>query len=500
MELTATVQETRQHVRTQVALLFGLVFLIAAGLMAYSQTMAFTWDEGFHIITAQMILRGRRPYLDFLFPQTDLNAYWNAGWMRLFGESWRVIHTAATLCTVGALALMTDYMYRRAPAIGWRLAATVCVVVTFGLNAIIMEFGTLGQAYGFCLLMEVIAFRFVIRAVESPGWLFAALAGFFASAAAGGSLLTSFVAPVMLIWMLIYNQAGKRAAKLIAFLIAVVIPFTPMLYPFAQNPKLVRFSIIDYDLIYRQVQWSGAIAHDVGVLLSWVNSGQAVLLLLLGAAGLLYVHFQSGWSRARRAEVYLCVWLAAAIAALISSAHPTFGRYYLLCVPFLTVPAAIGLYSVTARLYRAERPWPAVALVAFIFVVAAAAELWSERGNMTWPYMETVAQKVDEVTPRGASLLADEHLYFLTKRMPPSGMELWDSHKLEMKNLAGWAHFLPWSVIKQQLRAGVYVTAETCHDEPTRDLGPQVFEHHADMDDCDVYWTPKPQPAAATAQ
>ena len=66
--------------------------LIAAALVLYSQTKAFAWDEGFHILAAQLILHGKRPYLDFVFSQTPLNAYWNAGWMALLGESWRVPH------------------------------------------------------------------------------------------------------------------------------------------------------------------------------------------------------------------------------------------------------------------------------------------------------------------------------------------------------------------------------------------------------------------------
>jgi hypothetical protein len=493
LEIIGEVNETGQRTRAHAALLCGLITLIAAGLLVYAQTMAFAWDEGFHVLTAQLILRGKRPYLDFLFPQTALNAYWNAAWMRVFGESWRVIHSVAALCTTAALALMAEYMYRRAPAAGWRLAATLSMLITFGLNVLIVEFGTLGQAYGYCLLATVIAFRFAVVAVRRPGVLFAAIAGLFAGAAAGGSLLTCWEAPVMLIWLLIYNQAGKRIPKLIAFCTGVAIAFLPLLALFAQDPRRVRFSVIDYDLIYRQVQWNGAIPHDIDVMLSWVNSGQAVLLLLLASAGFLFTHYQSGWTRARRAEVYLCIWTAVATAFLICSAHPTFGRYFLLTVPFLSVPAAIGLYAITSRLYRPDRPYPALGVVAFIFLVALGAELMNERDNMSWPYMESVARQVDQVTPRGATLLADEHVFFITKRMPPSGMELWDSHKLEMTNLMKWGHFLPWSVIRRQLRAGVYVTAETCHDEATRELGPEVFEHHADMDACDVYWTPNPQ-------
>src|SRR5215467_11313721 len=75
--------------------LCGIISLLAACLLAYSQTSAFAWDEGFHLLAAQLIKSGRRPYLDFCFPQTPLNAYWNALWMTVFGESWRTAHAVA---------------------------------------------------------------------------------------------------------------------------------------------------------------------------------------------------------------------------------------------------------------------------------------------------------------------------------------------------------------------------------------------------------------------
>src|ERR1051326_6594421 len=87
-------------------LLAGVVALLAAGLMIYSQTDAFTWDEGFHLLTAQLITRGKRPYLDFNFSQTPLNAYWNAFWMLVFGQSWRTAHAVASLMTTAATALI----------------------------------------------------------------------------------------------------------------------------------------------------------------------------------------------------------------------------------------------------------------------------------------------------------------------------------------------------------------------------------------------------------
>lgn len=69
--------------------------LILAGLLVYSQTWSFVWDE----------------------------AYWNAGWMRMFGQSWRVSHALAALLTAGAALLTGDFILTRFPVPRWRLAA-----------------------------------------------------------------------------------------------------------------------------------------------------------------------------------------------------------------------------------------------------------------------------------------------------------------------------------------------------------------------------------------
>ena len=43
---------------------YGACAVLATGLMLYAQTWAFTDDEGFHLLAAQLIKGGMRPYLD----------------------------------------------------------------------------------------------------------------------------------------------------------------------------------------------------------------------------------------------------------------------------------------------------------------------------------------------------------------------------------------------------------------------------------------------------
>src|SRR3954467_13359437 len=126
----------------------GALTLIAAVLVSYSQIGAFAWDEGFHILIAQLIAHGKRPYLDFVFSQTPLNAFWNAGWMTIFGESWRVSHAVAALCSAAAVSLTSWFVLRRFPVPEWRLPGALIAAVLAGLNVLVVRFGGLAQAYG----------------------------------------------------------------------------------------------------------------------------------------------------------------------------------------------------------------------------------------------------------------------------------------------------------------------------------------------------------------
>jgi len=147
-------------------IVWALVAVVAAVLGVYAQTRAFAWDEGWHLVAAQSIGRGKLPYLDFCFPQTPLNAFWNAGWMRVFGETWRTAHGVAGAMTALAVLLTAGYLLRRFPEPGWRLAASVTGVCIFGLNIMVVEFGTIAQAYALCLFLIVSAFLFTVAAVD----------------------------------------------------------------------------------------------------------------------------------------------------------------------------------------------------------------------------------------------------------------------------------------------------------------------------------------------
>src|SRR5579872_6364191 len=119
-------------------LLAAVAALTTAGLLVYSQTHAFGWDEGYHLLAAQLIRAGKVPYLDFCFPQTPVAAYWNAAWMSLFGEGWRVVHALSALCASGAALLAAGFVLRRFPVLGWRAAGAFATAVLIAANTTVV--------------------------------------------------------------------------------------------------------------------------------------------------------------------------------------------------------------------------------------------------------------------------------------------------------------------------------------------------------------------------
>ena len=361
-----------------------------------------------------------------------------------------------------------------------------------GLNILIVDYGTIGQAYGFCLFMTVAAFRLAVASAERGSLWLAVAAGLFAAAGPAGSLLTTWVCPVLGVYLFLRNANGSRWAKVAAFAVGAMVPFLPMLWLFVRNPDVTRFNVIDYHLLYRQVQWDGAISHDINVMLAWIDSGDALILSLLSVVGLVFVRFQSDWSKQQRCEFYLCAWLALALGVQISSAHPTFTRYFLLTVPFLGILSTAGLYSLTARLYSADRRfWPVLAVV-LLSTLDLVKTIRDGSDNFHWPDLERVAAKVDQVTPRNGVIFADEQVFFLTRRPPTPGMELADSHKLEMApGLAAARHILPGSVLEKQVKAGRFDTIESCGtDDRVKDWGYEKMYHKKEeIEDCTVFWS-----------
>lgn len=469
---------------------FGFVLAV---LMIYSQTFAYTGDEGFHMVAAQMILAGKRPYLDFCFPQTPLEAYWHAAWMRVFGQSWRLIHGVSAVLTAAGVALMADYVFRRFPAREWRRGAALAVAAIVGLNTQVVAYGTVGQAYALLFFTGVAAFRMTVVAVERRNVWWAAGAGLAAGIGAASSLLAALVGPVLLVWIFFRNHAGNRWAKSAVFLAACFVPFVPVLRLFVQSPRVVWFNLADYHLSYRAVYWPDPLPHDLEVLTAWTNDPLALLTGLLAIAGIVFLRKRSLWPPELRSEFYLCGGLGLAVSSELAFGHPTFSRYFMVITPFAGVLAVVGLYAIGSRLFDPGRPFWPVLIMAVIALCVTGRFIYERHDVYTWREQEDMARKAKDVTPPGAPIFADGIIHFLTRTRPLPGMEFDYSHKLNLPPAQMAAlHIMPEAEMKRLVAEGRFATAVSCDDDEIKDYGfPNIYMQKAEVHECAIFWSPK---------
>ncbi len=429
--------------------------------------------------------QGKRPYADFLFAQTPLNVYWNALLVKVFGNSWRPAHAAAAMETLGAVVLLAGYFLRRFPSIEWRIRLAIAAAVLLGLNVVVFQFGTIAQPYALCLLAMVAAFRLAVEAANRGSLWLTALAGVASGAAAASTLLSAPVGPVLLIWLAVRARPGRRIAACAALVAGELVGLSPLLVDLVRWPRQVIFDVIGYHVFYRQVDWDGWWSHDLILFTSWLDSVQVFLLLGLAIAGLFFVR-RSGWDSAVRSEFYLCAWMTAALSVFVATAHPTFRQYFAVAVPFTAVLATAGLY---ALLRQSPKPWLFAGVLVFV-TAGLGRSLYDESDNMVWSDLNELVKTVNTVTPKGASLGADENVYFLANHTPPPGLEWTSGHKIDMPmDRARPLHVVPQKELDRQVKRGDFSTYETCYDTEVERLGlEKLYAQKKEIDDCYVFW------------
>jgi hypothetical protein len=248
--------------------------------------------------------------------------------------------------------------------------------------------------------------------------------------------------------------------------------------------------VIEYQALYRRVNWGEATTHDLDVLSDWLTSTQALAMGVLAVTGGWYVWKKSNWSPERRAEFYLAAWLSLIPGLYIAAAHPTFGRYFIFVIPFMTMLAAAGLYVIGSKLGSPARSFRPAALVSALFVLCLAKRLYDDRDSVQWNDYEEIAQKIKQVTPANGIFMADELVYFLLRRTPPPGLEFSYSHKLQLPpEQERLYHIISEDELKKQVQAGRFSTVEACKDEIIDSFNlDELFPNSVDIGDCTIYW------------
>ena len=346
------------------------------------------------------------------------------------------------------------------------------------------------------MLLVIGAFRVAVAFPERPrSPLMAFGSGVFAAGAAATTLLAAPAAVVLLAWFWLRSpRMGQRIRNITAFVAGALIPFTPVFWLFAKSPRVVFFNVVQYQAMFRRVNWPGATAHDVDVLSAWLIDGQTLVLGLLVLYAIYFLRKNTSWPSLTRSHLWLAACVGGALVLYIATAHPTFSRYFIVAIPVLSILAAVGLYAFGSRMTDSGNPlWP-TALIVALLVLGYGRRVFEDRDSTTWQEYEQIAGKVKAVTPKNGVIYADELVYFLLKQSPPPGMEFSYSHSLQLSQAEEKLyHIISQKELDAEVQAGRFDTVQTCKDDLIDEMHlDDVFAHKADVKDCSIYWGKKP--------
>lgn len=426
-----------------------------AGLVAYSQTFANSGDEGFHLLAAQLVMNGKRLYLDFFYQHPPMFVLLNVPWMRVFGDTWRSAHLLSALFTAACVVLTARFILASV-ALGKRGAGVaICAVLLLAGGRLVLLAGTIGQPYAFSLFFLTASFVLTVRVTRQSSGGRAFWAGAAAGAAACSYLLAAACVFILFAWLVVRNEAGSRARKAIQFVAGAMIPFAPLLPALVRAPRVVLFDLIEYHLWYRNCP-----GHFRPWFRTLTSYRETVLLLALAALGLWFVA-RSLWKREEKEGYYLAACLVAGHLLYMLMVHSVSETYFVLMMPFVVLLASVGMLALFTN-PRLQRAGLAAIACALAFMVARHVEV----PGQPWKELEVIARQVDEAAPRDGWLYAYEALYFLSRRAPPPGLENFYGLRIDAARAKPF-HLVSQAEVAQWIKDGRFSAVLVSAEDPT---------------------------------
>jgi len=203
-----------------------LAFVFALAILLSQWPLAF--GDTYHLLAAQMVAAGRKPYLDFFVQQVPLYSLICGAWLRIFGSSWQAANLLSGLLICGSAAIIARIASRIYAGTEWGSRGRVIAVLLFGLNLLVAQSGDDAQPYALCTFFCLAAWLAALDARPTTRRTF--LVGL----AAGGAVNTSLLAaPFFLIltgWSVIEAARPERLLRFLWLVFGAAVASIPLAY------------------------------------------------------------------------------------------------------------------------------------------------------------------------------------------------------------------------------------------------------------------------------
>jgi hypothetical protein len=409
----------RRGVLESLAVVFALAILLSQWPLAFG--------DAYHLLAAQMVAAGRKPYLDFFIQQVPLYPLICGAWMRLFGPSWQAANLLSGLVIGGSAAILVRIASRIYAEAEWGARGSIIAVLLFGLNLRVAESGDDAQPYALCLFFSVSALLAALGARPTNTRIF--LTGLAAGAAVNTSLLAAPFFLVLTSWSAIQAAGSGRRRRLLWLICGAAVASIPLAYLALLAPTQAWFGIVEFQLFHRTAgatQPKDIAAHNLHEILDWVRSIQGAVLVSLSVSGGLFLFDRKAPGSVRRLVGY-AAFIAVVWATFLTLVRPTWHMYYVLVVPYVSLLAAAGLCQFCARSKLSR--WSSkilagtVLLYSLGLVIPLVASVISRRPGR-WAPAEEAARIINAETGFNQAVYSDdESIYVAARRFPPRGLE-----------------------------------------------------------------------------
>lgn len=288
-------------------------------------------DEGYYLLSSELVLDGALPYRDFMYTQMPLLPYLYGSWTAAAGDGWLAARLLSVLFAVGLGVVLFHFALRR---FGRTLAIVGTTLYVFSglVFAWFPIVKTHAPAAFFLFAALALADR---RAATARGaWI---AAGVLTALAADTRLLFAATVPAFVWAALRAGAAGRRLHALGPFAAGFALGISPALLFLVLDPGRFIFDNLGYHAFRSSEGLIGDFRQKGRVAANLLGIGTPdgavpqFLILLLAAAGAALALRRLG------RPLPLSLVIAALLGAASFLPTPTYPQYFVTLVPFLVV-------------------------------------------------------------------------------------------------------------------------------------------------------------------